>query len=64
MLGAVLLQRPFRGRALLRTLFLVPYALPIYAGVITWKFMLERDTGMVNTLLGADRDHVRHDRSG
>ncbi len=51
MLGAVLLQRPFRGRSLLRTLFLVPYALPIYAGVITWKFMLERDTGMVNTLL-------------
>ena len=51
MFGAVLLQRPSRGRGLLRTLFLVPYALPIYAGVITWKFMLERDTGMVNTLL-------------
>jgi multiple sugar transport system permease protein len=51
MLGAVLLQKPFRGRALMRTMFLIPYALPIYAGVITWKFMLERDTGMVNTLL-------------
>lgn len=51
MLGAVLLQRPFRGRGLMRTLFLIPYALPIYAGVITWKFMFERDTGMVNTLL-------------
>jgi len=51
MLGAVLLQRPFRGRGLVRTLFLIPYALPIYAGVITWKFMLERDTGMVNSLL-------------
>ena len=27
-----LLQRPFRGRGLLRTLFLIPYALPVYAG--------------------------------
>jgi multiple sugar transport system permease protein len=31
---ALLLARPFRGRALLRTLFLTPYALPVYAGVI------------------------------
>jgi multiple sugar transport system permease protein len=52
MFAAVLLQRPFRGRALLRTLFLIPYALPVYAGVITWKFMLGRDNGMVNALLG------------
>ena len=52
MFAAVLLQRDFRGRALLRTLFLIPYALPVYAGVITWKFMLGRDNGMVNALLG------------
>jgi len=50
MLGAVLLQRPFRGRGLIRTLFLIPYAMPVYAGVIIWKFMLDRDNGMVNTL--------------
>ena len=52
MFAAVLLQRDFRGRAVLRTLFLVPYALPVYAGVIVWKFMLGRDNGMVNALLG------------
>jgi len=51
MFAAVLLQRPFRGRNALRTLFLVPYALPVYAGVIVWKFMLGRDNGMVNALL-------------
>ncbi|MEV5753491.1 sugar ABC transporter permease [Actinoallomurus sp. NPDC052308] len=49
--AAVLLQRPFRGRAALRTLFLVPYALPVFTAVITWRFMFQRDTGMVNALL-------------
>ncbi|MEZ0493976.1 carbohydrate ABC transporter permease [Kineococcus sp. TBRC 1896] len=51
MFAAVMLQRPFRGRGLIRTLFLIPYAIPVYAGVIVWKFMLGRDNGMVNTLL-------------
>jgi multiple sugar transport system permease protein len=54
MVAAVVLQRPFRGRAGYRTLFLVPYALPMYAGVITWNFMLQRDTGVVNQLLTDD----------
>ena len=34
--------------ASLRTLFLVPYALPVYAAVITWSFMFQRDNGLVN----------------
>jgi multiple sugar transport system permease protein len=49
--AAVFLQRPFRGRALLRTLFLTPYALPVYAAVITWSFLFQRDTGLVNHVL-------------
>src|SRR5699024_11458837 len=52
MAAAVALQRPFRGRGVFRTLFLVPYALPLYAAVITWNFMLQRDTGVINHLLG------------
>lgn len=52
MLGAALLREPFRGRAALRTLFLVPFALPVFTSVITWNFMLQRDTGLVNTVLG------------
>jgi multiple sugar transport system permease protein len=51
MAGAVFTQRAFRGRGLVRTLFLIPYALPVFASVITWNFMLQRDTGMVNQLL-------------
>jgi multiple sugar transport system permease protein len=51
MAAAVFTQRAFRGRALVRTLFLIPYALPVFASVITWNFMLQRDTGMVNQLL-------------
>lgn len=49
--AATMLHSNFRGRGVLRTAFLIPYALPVYAGVITWKFMLNRDHGMVNTLL-------------
>ncbi|WP_181774206.1 carbohydrate ABC transporter permease [Amycolatopsis pittospori] len=52
--AAVLMQKDFRGRGVLRTLFLVPYALPMYAAVITWSFMFQRDTGLVNSLLGTD----------
>ena len=51
MAAAVLTQRAFRGRGAVRTLFLIPYALPVFASVITWNFMLQRDTGMVNQLL-------------
>ncbi|MGH3445890.1 MAG: carbohydrate ABC transporter permease [Nocardioidaceae bacterium] len=51
MAAALVLQRSFRGRGGLRTLFLVPYALPIYAGVITWSFMFQRDNGLINHIL-------------
>ena len=51
MAAAVALQRPFPGRGVFRTLFLIPYALPLYAAVITWNFMLQRDTGVINHIL-------------
>ncbi|MFE5734632.1 carbohydrate ABC transporter permease [Streptomyces sp. NPDC056528] len=54
--AAVFLQENFRGRGFLRTLFLVPYALPVYAAVITWAFMFQHDNGLVN--------HVLHDQLG
>jgi multiple sugar transport system permease protein len=52
--AAILMQDTFRGRGLLRAVFLVPYALPVYAAVITWSFMFQRDNGLVN--------HVLHDQ--
>lgn len=57
--AAVLMQDRFAGRGLLRGLFLVPYALPIYAAVITWSFMFQRDNGLVNHAL-----HQLHLTSG
>jgi multiple sugar transport system permease protein len=51
MSAAVALQRTFRGRALFRTIFLIPYAIPMYAGIITWKFIFQQQTGVLNQLL-------------
>src|SRR4051794_37923213 len=61
MAAAVALQKPFKSRGLWRTLFLVPYALPLYAGIITWNFMLQRDTGAVNHVV-VDQLHLAADR--
>jgi multiple sugar transport system permease protein len=61
MTAGVLLQGKFRGRGLLRTLFLAPYALPAYAAIITWAFLFQRDTGLVNHVL-VDQLHVTDDR--
>jgi multiple sugar transport system permease protein len=55
--GAISLQRVGRGRGLMRTLFLVPYALPVFAAVITWRFLLQRDNGMLNHVL-VDQLHL------
>lgn len=51
MAASIVLQRSFHGRGILRTLFLIPYALPAYAGIITWKFIFQRDNGLLNELL-------------
>ncbi|WP_022881607.1 carbohydrate ABC transporter permease [Gryllotalpicola ginsengisoli] len=61
MAAAVALQRPFPGRGLFRTVFLIPYALPIYAGIITWKFMFQRSTGAINHIL-VDQLHLLGDK--
>jgi multiple sugar transport system permease protein len=51
MSAAVALQRTFRGRAIFRTVFLIPYAVPMYAGIIAWKFMFQQGTGVINQIL-------------
>ena len=52
MLGAQLVNFEFRGQRWFRTLFLIPYAMPVYVAVIAWSFLLDRDNGALNTLLG------------
>lgn len=51
MAGAVFLSSNFRGRSILRTFFLVPYALPAYVGTIAWAFMFNQRDGAVNQVL-------------
>ncbi|WP_426242796.1 carbohydrate ABC transporter permease [Nocardioides sp. LHG3406-4] len=54
MLAALLLATPFRGRAFWQAFFLVPFALPAFVTVLAWRFMLDRDAGMLNHLLVDD----------
>jgi multiple sugar transport system permease protein len=61
MLGALIVNSEFRGQRWFRTLFLVPYAMPVYVAVIAWSFMLDRDNGALNTLL-VDDLHLTHAR--
>lgn len=53
-LAALVLQGKVRGRGLWRTLFLFPYAIPLYASVFTWLFMFQRDNGLINHVLVND----------
>jgi multiple sugar transport system permease protein len=59
MLAAIGLNVEFRGRAALRSALLVPYAMPVYVAIIIWSFMLQRDNGVVNTVLVHEL-HVVH----
>jgi multiple sugar transport system permease protein len=59
--GALVLQRKFLGRGALRALFLIPYALPAYTGIITWKFMFQRDNGLFNEII-VNVLHLTNDR--
>jgi len=52
--AAVLMAAPFRGRAVMRALFIIPFAMPAYATVTSWRFLFDRDTGMINHLLVDD----------
>lgn len=49
---ALLLNQEFPGRAVLRGLVLLPWAVPEVAAVMTWNWMLDFQYGIVNSLLG------------
>jgi multiple sugar transport system permease protein len=57
MAAAVYLNSRFRGQAALRTLFLVPYAIPTYVGTLAWAFMFSQRDGVINQLL-VDQWHI------
>jgi multiple sugar transport system permease protein len=49
---AVFFSRHFRLSATLRALFLVPWLLPLIVSASTWSWMLNSESGIVNTVLG------------
>lgn len=51
MLMAVLVNRRFAGRALVRLAFFTPAMLPVVGAASIWLFMYQPDFGVINTLL-------------
>ncbi len=49
---ALLINRQMRGRTLYRVLLVLPWAVPTFVTMFSWRLMLT-DNGMVNSLLGA-----------
>jgi multiple sugar transport system permease protein len=49
---AIFFVQHFRLSATLRALFLVPWLLPLIVSASTWSWMLNSDSGVVNTALG------------
>ena len=50
-LGAVLLNRDFKGRNIIRGIFLLPYILPAVVSLTNLRFMLLQDWGIINSIL-------------
>ena len=48
---ALALNRTFRGRGLVRTFALLPWAIPTVVVALVWRFMFEAETGIVNAML-------------
>jgi multiple sugar transport system permease protein len=55
--GALLMHREFRGRAFFRTIFMIPYAIPSFISAISWKFMFQKEWGLINYIL-VDKFHL------
>lgn len=51
LIGALVVNRKFKGRIFFQTLFLIPLAIPSFISAIAWRFMFLRDWGLVNYLL-------------
>ncbi len=49
---AVFFAQNFRLSATLRALFLVPWLLPLIVSSSTWSWMMNSDSGVINSLLG------------
>ena len=52
LIAAMLLNRPFRGRGLVRGIFLFPYVAPVISVAFVWRWLLDpRPSGVLNNVL-------------
>ena len=58
---ALLLNRTFPGRRLVRTLMLLPWVVPSFVVATLFQFMLQKNAGIVNKIL-VDYTHLLHHR--
>ncbi|WP_392468817.1 ABC transporter permease subunit [Arsenicicoccus cauae] len=57
MLIALLFNSPnLKGKAVYRTLLILPYAIPVFVTALLWRGMFNQDYGLINTLTGLDVD--------
>jgi ABC-type sugar transport system permease subunit len=49
--GALILNEKFRGRGIVMTLVILPWAVSLYATAIVWKYLYSPDWGMFNAVL-------------
>lgn len=52
-LAALTVNTDFRGRALLRSLYLIPYVIPTFVTALLWRMMFLPQTGLINRILDA-----------
>jgi ABC-type sugar transport system permease subunit len=51
LIGALILDREFRGRGFYRALILVPWVIPPVVAFISWQWMLNDQSGLINNVL-------------
>lgn len=52
LLIALLLNQNLRGVSIYRTLFFLPYLVPVVASAVLWQWLFQPNFGAINTLLG------------
>ena len=50
-LAALTVNSEFRGRAFIRSLYLVPYVIPTFVTALLWRMMFLPETGLINRFL-------------
>lgn len=61
LLVALLLNDPrLRGRKLVRSVLILPYAIPGFVTALVWSSMYNRDFGLINSLTGLDVNWLGH----